>query len=414
MTGHTPEERRAIEASLPSRFRGRGEGYRRMLDAVKVRVSVSGIRGKSGLTMLLEKAFRERGYATYAKQTGTDPVSYKDGVAHPIDRRGKKVKLDETMWEMKRFSPYDVAIVENQAITEYTMRVFNRCLVRPHFLVFTNIRRDHQGDIARTLPGLARSFGASANRGSTVVSGEQRPELNDILRHHAEAQGASFVDVSVADEEYVPGIESVAIVDKVLELATGEGLSGAAFEERLTGLRRHFRWWPSSRPGIRWFHGGEINDIDSTAAIRRYLARDEPGPVTYVAYFRADRRDRTASFVGYLQEALGTGDADRAYVAGPGAGLVARRLSSCGGPVTLLPDDPHRVPEFVDRVARESEGGRVMTIVNAVPPFPKAFAREMSLDPSNPGPGPACPPRVTFAEIPDPDDVRVTYGMVVA
>jgi len=97
MSGHTDEEKQAIEAALPKHLQGRGSGYRRMLDEIDLRIAIDGIRGKSSLTNLVDQTLRDRGLTTYAKETGTDPISYKDGKPYPIDRRGKDVTLDETI-----------------------------------------------------------------------------------------------------------------------------------------------------------------------------------------------------------------------------------------------------------------------------------------------------------------------------
>jgi gamma-polyglutamate synthase len=380
-TIHTWSEgaRRLIDQRLPAALRGTGPGFSQMLDAVQLRVSVSGIRGKSGLTMLVADAVKERGLLTFAKQTGTDPVSYLDGASFPIDRKGNKVRLDETVWELKKFFPFEAAVVENQAIGEYTMRTFNHHIVRPHYLLITNIRRDHQGDIHRKLWGLARAFGRSANPGALVISGEQRADLNDIMRRHAENAGARFAEVSVPADAYVPGIESVSILDRLLDEAFGSGLGTTHKRDLIEGLRERFRWSPTSRRGTVWFHGAEINDVDSTAAILDYLQRDDPrGKVTFVAYFRADRRDRTASFAEYLEREFERGRAESVFMSGPGSQTVASRLHSRGFAATVLPDSPGLAPEFVDRIVKESSCGRIMTIVNAVPPWPRAIAQELA------------------------------------
>lgn len=377
-----PAEQARVDARLPARFQGRGRGYRRMLETVPLRIGISGIRGKSSLTRLVERHLRRRGHVTYAKRTGTDPVSMKMGVEHPIDRGDRSVMLDETMWELKRFYPYTAAVVENQAISEYTMRIFNRQFLRPTHILITNVRRDHQGTIASSLPDLARAFGRSIHPGATVISGEQDPDLNAVLKEEVRATGGTFLAARIPEDAYVPGLENVAILHRFLVDATGRGLTLGDWASEADGLRAHFRWRVSSRDGLSWFPGADVNDVDSTRAILDHLTRDDPGPVTLVAYFRADRRDRTASFVPFLRWALSEDRADHVVVAGPGAGKVARALDAAGhgDRVHRVPDDPDRAGDIVDRVADLSTRGRVMTVANAVPPFPRQVAEELSVD----------------------------------
>jgi len=380
VSGHTDEEKRRIEQALPRSLRGRGPGYRRMLEAIPLRIAVDGIRGKSSLTEAVDRELRRRSLTTYAKETGTDPISYDDGTPHPIDRRGEDVTLDETIWEMKRYFPYEAAVVENQAIGEYTMRFFNRRLLDPHYLLVTNVRRDHQGDIHRDLDGIARAFGRAANPGSTLICGERRPKLRDIIREKATERGARFVAANPPEDDYVPGLENLAILDALLEDVFEEGLAEERRQRERRRLEQRFTWRDASRPGLRWFPAAEVNDVDSTQALLDHLVDQRDVPVTFVAYFRADRRDRTASFVPFLRRHLEDGTAERAYLAGAGAKVVQRRLSGLGNRVTVVEADPDRAEAIVDRIHAGSRAGHVMTIGNAVPPFPRAIQAELSSD----------------------------------
>jgi hypothetical protein len=380
VSGHTDEEKRRIEQDLPPGLRGRGAGYRRMLEDISLRVAVDGIRGKSSLTKAVDDELRRRGLTTYAKETGTDPISYDDGTPHPIDRRGEDVTLDETVWEMKSYFPYQAAVVENQAIGGYTMRFFNRRILDPHYLLVTNVRRDHQGDIHRDLEGIARAFGRAANPGSTLICGERRPELRGIVREEATDRGARFVAADVPEDDYVPGLETLAILDALLDDAFDDGLSADRRQRERYHLEQRFSWRDASRPGLRWFPAAEVNDVDSTQAILDHLLDQRDVPVTFVAYFRPDRRDRTASFVPFLRRHLEDGTAEGAYLAGAGAEVVQRRLSDLGDRATVVEADPDRAETIVDQIHDSSQAGHVMTVGNAVPPFPRAIQAELSTD----------------------------------
>lgn len=393
---------------LPPAYRGRA-GFRRLIEDVPLRVSVSGIRGKSSLVAACERAYRERGFRTYAKQTGTDPVSIKDGVAHPIPRASRKGSLlEENLRELRRHWPMDVAILENQAITPYTMRVFNHRFCRPHYLLVTNIRRDHLGDLARTLPVSARAFGRSAPPGCTLVSGEPDPDLAGILREEAEAGGARFLDAAPREGgPHPPAYESVTILDALLRASTGKGLEPAGMARHRARLAELFRWRPTGLSGVMGFHGAEINDIDSTLSVHSFLQHRQRLPTSFIAYFRADRRDRTASFAEFLLQALEEGWCDRAYLAGAGSSAVARRLRAWGDRVHAFRDDLAEVPRLLGMVARQCRGGAVMTIANAVPPFPRAVARGLGLaGPPTPAPPAQAAPRAVFRRVHAPNPAR--------
>lgn len=361
---------------LPPGFRGR-RGYGNLLEDIPLRISVSGIRGKSALTHSMADALFQRGYSVYGKITGTDPVSYKNGTLRPIRRDPRrKAVIDETVREVMRHWPMDVIVLENQAITPYTMRVFNEMFCRPHYLLVTNVRRDHQGDIARALPRIAAAFGRSTPPGSMLVSGERDPKLQGILRHEAEEAGGSFLDASPKETD-VPGFENVKIVNSVLKETLGTGLSMDEVRSEHDRLERIFSWKESALGGVRWYHGADINDVDSTRVVFDHLLRKERLPVSVIAYLRSDRVDRTASFLPYLAELLRSGAVRQVHVAGDRSRVVARRLRRHGS-VQVWPDDVASAAGLVRLLQRECRGEAVLTVANAVPPWPRHIADALS------------------------------------
>lgn len=372
-------ERRAIEGRLPRRYRGVA-GYRRMLDDVPIRIAVTGTRGKSGLVAMLERELRDRNLATYAKITGYDPISIVDGDRFDIVRATRPgAVLHETMWELKRWwgGGYDALVLENQATSEYTMRVFNQAFARPRHLLIPNVRRDHLAELGRSLDTHARAFVRAAPRGTTIVSAEPDPRLKAILADATERIGGRFVDVAPDPEELPPGFGRPLLVDATLRDIGLEGLGAARLEVERQRLKDTYTWRPSAHEGLHWFDGAGINDVDSTAAVLRWMQRDDPRPVSLFAFFREDRADRTATFRDLFEEFLADGSVERVYLSGARAPVVARRLRAFGDRVRVVPADVERATQVVETIAEECRGGAVMTVANAVPPFPRAVSEAL-------------------------------------
>lgn len=375
------KELRAIDANLPLRYRGRG-GHRAMLDSLTLRISVSGTRGKSILTKRTAEALHERGLSVYAKVTGTDPLSFKDGHWNPIKRdRSNKAILEENIWEVKRYWPMDAAVMENQGITPYTMTAFNELFARPNYLFIPNVRRDHAGDLARSLPRMAKAFAHSAPRKTTIVNGERDRQLARIMAKVAKERGCRFLNAAPRRME-VPGYENLAIIDTFLQDWMGEGLTRGEKTKLHTELVERFTWEPSSIPGVMWFHGAEINDIDSTHEVFRYLQSKKSYPTTMVAYFRRDRTDRTATFIPFLRDKLKEGEIERVVVAGHRSDMVARILRK-HGEVWRVKEEKGSVEQLMKHLSRDTRGGAVMTVANAVPPWPRAFSEAMRQAPAS-------------------------------
>ncbi|MFB6201848.1 MAG: Mur ligase [Halorhabdus sp.] len=290
-----------IRGRLRSLLR-RGRRHRQFLDSVDIRIVVSGIRGKSSTVRRLDDVFTRRGYDVLTKLTGNRPTLIRNGEAIPIERPGPYTTLYENINVLREFGPVldsytpeDVAIFENQGITEYTTRVFNRQLVKPDVVVLANVRQDHQDTLGKTRREIARAFARTIPPGATVVSGERHPILAQYMQEEIEQVGATYRTVSIPEGKGdLIGAETVYAVNDVLDALDMHPVPEAQLEEYLDAIQP--TW--TRVPGGRIFDGAEINDIESTELIRRALAGDNY--ILPFVYLRSDRRSRTASFAAYL------------------------------------------------------------------------------------------------------------------
>lgn len=280
----------------------RGRRHRQFLENIETRIVVSGIRGKSSTVRRLDDVFNRRGYDTLTKITGNEPHLIRNGDVIPIERTGPYTTLYENLRvlqefgpELDAFTPEDVAIFENQGITEYTTRLINQRFVKPDVVVLANVRQDHQDTLGKTLRDIARAFARTIPPGTKVVNGEQNPTLVEYMREEIEQQGAEMIQATIPeDQQGRIGAETVYASNDVLRLLDMEPIPEEQLNAYLDAIQP--RW--VNLPGGQVFNGAEINDIESTEAIREKLAGDNY--VLPFVYLRADRRSRTASFANYL------------------------------------------------------------------------------------------------------------------
>jgi len=280
----------------------RGRKHQQFLDNTEIRVVVSGIRGKSSTVTRLDDVFNRRGYDVLTKITGNQPKLIRNGDVIPIDRPGPYTTLYENINVLREFipvfesySPENVAIFENQGITEYTTRLFNQRFVKPHAVVIANIRQDHQDTLGKTRREIARAFARTIPPDTHVVSGELHPVLHEYMTEEVEQAGGTLTQVTIPENQRGRlGAETVYAANDVLRLFGMEPIPEPQLNEYLNAIQP--RW--ARVPGGQVFNGAEINDIESTEAIRRALAGDNY--ILPFVYLRADRRSRTASFAAYL------------------------------------------------------------------------------------------------------------------
>ena len=351
----------------------RGREHRNFLENIDTRIVVSGIRGKSSTVKRLDDVFRRRGYDTLTKITGNHPLLIRNGDVIPIKRTGPYTTLYENINVLREFGPQlesytpeDVGIFENQGITEYTTRLINKRFIKPHVVVIANVRQDHQDTLGKTVRDLARAFARTIPPGTKVVNGEQNPVLAEYMREEIEQQGGEMRQVTIPDDQQGRiGAETVYAVNDVLRWLDMEPVPEEQLNAYLDAIQPRWIQLPSGRI----FNGAEINDIESTEAIRQSLAGDSP--VLPFVYLRADRRSRTSSFAKYLNTLAERGLIERARAGGAFTGIFASNVD--------VPVTEHDRDEDAGKVLDDmlEEGYPVLTMGNTVDDFMRDLENEI-------------------------------------
>lgn len=366
--------------SIVGEFAGSGPLHRRRLSNIGIRISVSGVRGKSTAVRWLHEVLHGRGYDTYAKVTGVRPLSIYNGTEHEIDRPAK-VRLYENERQLRRFAPVDAAVVENQGIREYTTRLVNAQFVRPHVVFLTNVREDHLDTLGRTRIQIAQSLARSVPAGTHVVSGEQDDRIRNYLEAELDRRDATVTHVQLPEESAdLPGAELVYGLNPVLETVGEEPLT----ETEIASLRNRLEIEWTHVPEGRVYNAAPANDVQSTELIRRYLTADPTSVVQPLLYLRTDRRGRTAAFVRYFQTLYDIGAIEQARVIGREADLFKRRVSV---PVVTHEEDTEDPRAVLDDALED--GWPVVLMGNTVSEFMRELTASIEADsqkPTKPGP----------------------------
>jgi len=351
-----------------SELLGAGPLHRSRLQEVDTRIAVSGVRGKSTTVRWLHDVFHGRGYDTYAKVTGTNPISIHNGVEHEI-HRGQQVRLYENEREIDKYAPRDVAIVENQGIRAYTTRLVNEQFVRPDVVFLTNVREDHLGTLGDERVTVARALARAVPEGTQVVNGEQDPTIRRYLEAELDRRNAAVSHVTVPDRyRSIPGIECVYGIDLLLELLEEPPLTATQLRAMREELRVSWRQLPDGRV----FDAADVNDVQSTELVRRALVEEGETVVEPVLFLRPDRRGRTASFRRYLERLFDDGAIRQVHAIGPDAPVLARRARV---PTRTYDVDESDPSEVLDAVL--AAGRPVLLMGNTVHEFMEAIQAEI-------------------------------------
>lgn len=277
---------------------GAGPVHRRRLNSIDTRIVISGTRGKSSATRWLHNIFHRRGNDTFAKITGDNSITIKNGDEQAI-KRSEQVRLYENERELRRASDADVIIVENQGIRQYTTRLINQSFVKPDILFLTNAREDHMDTMGRDRITIARSLARGVPDGTTVVNGESNPKLRSYLSAELKRRNTAVRHVNPPEgAAKFPGTEVVFGLNEVLDILNEPPLSENEINWKLADMLPE---WKILKKG-RLYNAAAVNDVQSTEIVRQALVGENETTLTPVVSLRPDRRGRTASFRRYLNQ----------------------------------------------------------------------------------------------------------------
>jgi poly-gamma-glutamate synthase PgsB/CapB len=147
--------------------------YRRRLDAIPLRISVNGSRGKSTVTRLLTGALAAGGYRPLGKTTGTEArlVLGWSGEEVALRRRPEGPNIGEQRDMTKRAvaAGADAIVAECMAVSPDYQRTFLRDLVDVNLLVVTNALDDHLEEMGPTSEDVADVFCDTVPAGGRLV-----------------------------------------------------------------------------------------------------------------------------------------------------------------------------------------------------------------------------------------------------
>ena len=317
--------------------------HRRRVDRLAVRVHVNGIRGKSSVSRMIAGILREAGYSVVAKTTGSAAVVIdRCGVDHPIVRAGPATILEQIdIIERWVDDDVDALVIECMAINPAYQLVCERQIVRSDIGVITNVREDHQDQMGETLPEICRSLLNTCPVDGLLITGEQNPDLHEIMAATAAANGSSFevADPTEATVDDMRGFGHIEFEDNVaVGLAVARHL-GIDREVAMRGM-----WSAEPDPGVlriietelqgvrvTWANMFAVNDRESTIAVFDRVKRFAGSDTTTVGILnnRPDRQQRALQFADIAARDL---DVDILVTFGVFEKVVTDRLVGNGYP----------------------------------------------------------------------------------
>ena len=306
----------------------RCQRHRRDLDALDVRIMVTGTRGKSSTIRLLHAVLAEAGLRPWGRITGTVTEELTpDSERLDIVRTGQNsvVEMFDTVRRATRGGAHSL-VAECMAVNPALIELTQTAFLRAGISVITNIRADHLEDEGLDLHEIARSLAVVAEGAEVVITAEADPEVRRALAEGVGSYSAEllFVDGAALDPAVIAALDGehpdnvaivLAVADRLgIDVRTAiHAMQGATHEPLSRALVGHRVEEGSRTYTVAML--GAINDPQSARLALREVESEEPDAAARVAVVisRWDRPLRSLQFAGFVDPS----EFDSVLLAGP-------------------------------------------------------------------------------------------------
>ncbi len=169
----------------------------RSRDAIPLRITVTGTRGKTSVVRLLASVLRESGQSVLAKTTGSEAaLILPDGSVEKIRRRGQPSILEQrALLHRGAHLSVDTVVAEIMSIHAENHLAETHHLLKPHVVLVTNFRVDHTAAVGDTREDVAAVLALDVPDGARVLVPEE--ECLPTFRAMVGERGANLTEVPV-------------------------------------------------------------------------------------------------------------------------------------------------------------------------------------------------------------------------
>lgn len=150
--------------------------HRRALSKIPLRILVNGTRGKTTVTRMVASVLNQAGIHTYAKTTGSQArFILPDGTERDYRKKRAANILEQLPFaRLAAKGGAEAIVVECMALRPENQRLMAEKLVRPQYVLMTNVFVDHVEEIGRTEEETVQALALSIPEGAAVIAHDER------------------------------------------------------------------------------------------------------------------------------------------------------------------------------------------------------------------------------------------------
>lgn len=318
----------------------------RIRQGIRLRIGVTGTRGKSSVTRLIAAALRGSGLRVVAKSTGSRPMLIRaDGSEFAVERVGSPSIIEQKkLLSLAQTEGAEAFVAEIMSIGPDNQAIESARILNVNLCVVTNVRVDHSEEQGSTRSEVAACLSTSVPQEGLLVclEGEDLPELREACAKRGSTLRLAPCRLPEELRKAVPELSYSEFEENLslaLDVCVSLGLDAKAALTSMStvvpdlGALRSWEWADeASGAAIRFVNAFAANDIESSLkVVDRSLpatadeaTADDRKTVVGILNLRSDRAERSRQWI----DAIISGQPERIsmlYVVGAHSRIVARR-----------------------------------------------------------------------------------------
>lgn len=241
---------------------------------LKAIIHVNGIRGKSTVTRLIDAGLKSGGFNTYAKTTGTLPMTINTQNKEELIIRKSRANIKEQIKIIKDAvdDGAEILTIECMAVNPRNQYVSQNSILDAKIGVLTNVRLDHTEEMGYSLEEICESLGNFIPYNGVLITSEEK--FFDKLVEICKSKNTKIIKTNPKDEyELINFKENVACAVEVCKLF------GIDENTSLKGMKNFIRDPYDLRiyqlkNKTLFINGLSINDPDSSELVFNKLSKE--------------------------------------------------------------------------------------------------------------------------------------------
>ncbi len=243
------------------------------LEALKIRVNINGVRGKSTATRLITAILWEAGYHAIGKTTGTASrmifLDNKD--ERELKRKPRGPSIGEQIRVINKAVKYgaNALACECMAVRPEYQNAYQNSIIKANVTVIVNVLEDHLEEMGPTTKQVAEAFALTIPYNGTVVVPDC--EFTELFRAVAEERGSQVyvTDENEISDEYLDKFDYRLFKQNCAMALTTARALGIPDEVSFKGMLKA----PPDPGALRFY---ELNSKDKPFLLVNAFAANEP------------------------------------------------------------------------------------------------------------------------------------------